>query len=150
MFYIDGELVTVGTTKGKSYLNSHPAIISTIQSHFLYGIGIVMRNCHSYSYTYIYSSFADDFESKQPPQAGNSGCQDQPPSCSRGNEDPCSNSIPKDSDTELTSKCSPNHVTVPSHQQSVLLKESTGIVVARGDLMEGRHLHGESVREECM
>ena len=26
MFYIDGELVTVGTTKGKSYLNSHLAI----------------------------------------------------------------------------------------------------------------------------
>ena len=37
MFYIDGELVTVGTKKGKSYRNSHPAIISTFQSHFLYG-----------------------------------------------------------------------------------------------------------------
>ena len=38
---------------------------------------------------------------------------------------------------------------VPSRQQSVLLKNSAGIVVARGDLMEGRHLHGASVREEC-
>ena len=38
MFYIDRELVTVGTRKGKSYLNSHPAIMS----HFLYGIVIVI------------------------------------------------------------------------------------------------------------
>ena len=68
MFYIDGELLTVGTTKGKSYLNSHPAIISTFQSHFLYGMDIVKilgtRNCHSHTY----SSFADDFEGKQLPQ----------------------------------------------------------------------------------
>ena len=37
MYYIDGELVTVGTKKGKAYLTSHPAILATFQSHFLYG-----------------------------------------------------------------------------------------------------------------
>ena len=37
MYYIDGEIVTGGTKKGKSYLNSHPAIMATFQSHFLYG-----------------------------------------------------------------------------------------------------------------
>ena len=42
--------------------------------------------------------------------------------------------------TELTSKSGPSDVTVPSHNQSVLLKNSSGIVIARGDLMEGRHL----------
>ena len=87
------------------------------------------RNCHSYTY----SSFSDDFESKQPPQAGNSGCQDEPPRCSRGHEDPCSNLIPKDSDTELTSKSAPSDVIVPSHQQSIP-QNSTGIVIEQGGI----------------
>ena len=37
MYCLDGEVVTVGTRKGKAYLNSHPAILSTFQSKFLYG-----------------------------------------------------------------------------------------------------------------
>ena len=37
MIYIDGETVTVGTKGGKAYLSSHPAILSSFQSHFLYG-----------------------------------------------------------------------------------------------------------------
>lgn len=37
MYYIDGETVTVGTKGGKAYLNSHPAILSSFQSQFLYG-----------------------------------------------------------------------------------------------------------------
>ena len=41
-------------------------------------------------------------------------------------------------------------VNSPSHQQSVLLKNRAGIVVARGDLVEGRRLHGESIQEECV
>ena len=37
MYYLDGEIVTVGTQGGKAYLNSHPAILATFQANFLYG-----------------------------------------------------------------------------------------------------------------
>ena len=37
MYYLNGELVTVGSKKGKDYLTSHPAILATFQAKFLYG-----------------------------------------------------------------------------------------------------------------
>ena len=37
MYYMNGEIMTVGTKKGKDYLTSHPAILSTFQAKFLYG-----------------------------------------------------------------------------------------------------------------
>ena len=51
MYYVDGEVATVGTKKGKSYLNSHPAIIATFQSLFLYG------NNHRFDHQYNTSYF---------------------------------------------------------------------------------------------
>ena len=36
MYYLDKEIITVGTKKGKVYLNSHPAIVATFQAEFLY------------------------------------------------------------------------------------------------------------------
>ena len=35
MYYMDGQVVTVGTEGGKAYLISHPAILSKFQSEFL-------------------------------------------------------------------------------------------------------------------
>ena len=37
MYYMNGEIMTVGMKKGKDYLTSHPAILSTFQAKVLYG-----------------------------------------------------------------------------------------------------------------
>ena len=37
MMFLDGQTVTVGTPLGKQFLQSHPAIISSFNSFFLYG-----------------------------------------------------------------------------------------------------------------
>ena len=77
MFYVDGELITVGTRTGKSYLNSHPAIMATFQSHFLYGIELYYHYCSLFCFSY-----AGDFSSKLPSKstedaAGKRECRDQ-------------------------------------------------------------------------
>ena len=39
MFYTsDGQTLTIGTAKGKKFLESHPAILSSFNTHFLYGM----------------------------------------------------------------------------------------------------------------
>ena len=37
MYYMDGQVVTVGTERGNAYIISHPAILSKFQAEFLYG-----------------------------------------------------------------------------------------------------------------
>ena len=36
MMFVDGQVITVGTPEGKKFLQTHPAIISSFNSHFLY------------------------------------------------------------------------------------------------------------------
>ena len=166
MYYIDGELVTVGTKKGKSYLNSHPAILATFQSQCLYGkhLDIIMFY-HPCTYSYM-SLFADDFQSKLPTvsDAGNAACRTSNSNASTSttcisesstvkNSDSCSNaSSSRSTDTGIRS------IVLQSAEKkqgsvskvSALLKNSNGIVVAAGDIVEGQQLHGESLREGCV
>ncbi len=37
MMFVDGQVITVGTPKGKNFLQTHPAIVSSFNSYFLYG-----------------------------------------------------------------------------------------------------------------
>ena len=37
MMFVDGQVVTIGTPKGKKFLQTHPAIISSFNAYFLYG-----------------------------------------------------------------------------------------------------------------
>ena len=37
MMFVDGQTITVGSTKGKEFLLSHPAILSSFNTFFLYG-----------------------------------------------------------------------------------------------------------------
>ena len=37
MIFVDGQVVTVGTPKGKKILQTHPAIISSFDAYFLDG-----------------------------------------------------------------------------------------------------------------
>lgn len=37
MMFVGGQEVTVGTPKGKKFLQTHPAIISSFNAYFLYG-----------------------------------------------------------------------------------------------------------------
>ena len=44
MMFVDGQVVTIGTPKGK-FLQTHPAIIASFNAYFLYG------NCEHNYYT---------------------------------------------------------------------------------------------------
>lgn len=37
MMFVDGQVVTIGTPKGKKFLQTHPAILSSFNAYFLYG-----------------------------------------------------------------------------------------------------------------
>ena len=37
MMFVDKKVLSVGTTDGKKFLQSHPAILSSFSSYFLYG-----------------------------------------------------------------------------------------------------------------
>ena len=38
MMYVDGKIVTVGTELGKQFLQKHPAVLTSFNSFFVYGM----------------------------------------------------------------------------------------------------------------
>ena len=156
--------MTVGTKKGKSYLNSHPAIMATFQSQFLYGIHLNIRITVIVLST-VCLHLADDFHSKQPKVSdpGNAACRTSnsngststkcnPVSSTVKNIDTSSNtSSSRSTDTGKRSIVLQSTVKKQGSKTSALLKNSSGTVVATGDIIaEGQQLHGESLREGCV
>ncbi len=40
MLFVDGQVITVGTPKGKNFLQTHPAIVSSFNAYFQYGTSL--------------------------------------------------------------------------------------------------------------
>ena len=54
MYYMDGQVVTVGTERGNAYLISHPAILSKFQAEILSYIDSNLKSIHNINFIVLY------------------------------------------------------------------------------------------------
>ena len=134
MYYFDGEIVTVGTTKGKAYLNSHPAILAAYQAEFLYSTLLCTPYTHAVTCSIIillsYSYTTEDFVAQ-------SSATTAQVTVTPAQETTTPAKVTKTSAQETTS------------QAALLLKNSYNVVIATGRKLEGRQIHGHQVHPGC-
>ena len=145
MYYLDGKIVTMGTTKGKAYLNSHPAILATYQAEFLYGTLLCTPYTHAVTCSIIillsYSYTTEDFVAQSKSATASTSTQVTATTAQV--------TVTPAQETTTPAKVTKTSAQETTSQAALLLKNSHNVVIATGRKLEGSRIHGHQVHPGC-
>ena len=151
MMFIDGQVVTIGPPKGKKFLQTHPAILSSFNAYFLYGKGeriilvllCFMANIVIHTVDDLSNKYQSVPTSSSTPTMTDSTLQDKP-ELKSGTAQVHAGSKAKNVTTTIEKTDSSTSDSV------VLLKGKDGSIVAKGTVLPGRDtIHGHPCKENC-